>query len=147
MAEAGKSLTSFAPRRAGWEKALPPNSGRGQGQAVAVQGAGPSGHRDLGLTFATAATDGGQVRLLAGSRWRLSCLSLTANHKVDADVPTLQTRTMRLRGGQWLAVVTHQAWTVQLQQVQAECLAACGGEYTPVLWLDGGPWGTGMAFR
>lgn len=45
----------------------PSNSGRGQGQAAAVQGAVPGGHRDLGFLFATAATDGGRARCPAGT--------------------------------------------------------------------------------
>lgn len=48
------------------KQAGPSNSGRGQGQAAAVQGAGLGGHKDLGVIFATAATDGGQTRFLAG---------------------------------------------------------------------------------
>lgn len=46
---------------------VPSNSGRGHGQAAAVQGAGPAGHKDLGFIFATAATDGGQAQFPAGT--------------------------------------------------------------------------------
>lgn len=50
------------------EKQCVPSSARkGQGQAAAVQGAGPGGHKDLGFILATAATDGGRARFPAGT--------------------------------------------------------------------------------
>lgn len=49
------------------ESSVPSHSGRGQGQAAAVQGAGLSGHTGLGFLFATAAADGGEASFLAGT--------------------------------------------------------------------------------